>query len=243
MSEMNYKISDTASKKQNINYVVNTTLYELRKLNCEVFTEIKNERATLNFSIPDENFPTAEKLITDKIADVIAVNYKYDYFTRYIRTGGLDAIDYEMLMASLIAADLDEDKRYVLSGGIDLRDFSIDGYFNFRLRPLKEKWSEIVTYIPSYFTKDKLIEFVSYIVCEKHGRRAYVYGDKVYDGRFRRMQRSALIKKIEKGSVAREVILSGFSEVELSSDISDEDKKYLSSFFGDKIFFKKREID
>ncbi len=243
MSEMNYKITDLSSRKQNVNYIVNTTLTELRKLDAEVYTEIKNDRVILNVTVPHDGEETAFRTLSDKIADVIAVNYKYDYFTKYIRTCGLDAIDYEMLIASLIAADLDEDKRYVLSGGLNLNDFSIDGYFNFRLRPLKEKWSEIVTYIPSYFTKDKLNEFVSYIVCEKRGRRAYVFGDKVYDGRFRRMQKSSLIKKIEKGAVAREVILSGFSEVELDYDTSEEDKKYLTCFFGDKIFFKKNKID
>lgn len=243
MIEMNFKISDLSQRKQNINYIVNTTLDAIRKLNGEYKTEITGERVFLLLKLPDENAETARRLLSDKIADVIAVNYKYEFFTRYIRTGGLTSVDYEMLIASLISADLDEDKRYVACGGLGLEDFSIDGYFNFRLRPLKEKWAEIVTYIPSYFTKEKLNEFISYIVCEKTGRRAYVYDDKVYDGRFNRMQKSMLIKKIDKGAVAREVVLSGFSEVVLGGKVGDEDKKYLVSFFGDKIFFKKNEND
>ncbi len=242
MNEMNFLISDSASRKQNINYIVNTALDTLRKLKCVSSIDHVNDRAVLSLTFPGEYAKIMEQVVTDKVADVIAVNYKYEYFIRYIRTGGLDQIDYEMLIAALISADLEEDKRYIANGNFSLNDFSIDGYFNFRLKPLKEKWSEIVTYIPTYFTREKLNEFISYIVCEKNGRRAVVYGDKVYDSHYNRMLKSSLVRRIDEGSVAREVILSGFSEVELGTRLTETDEKYLISFYGDKIFFKKEKI-
>ncbi len=242
MNEMNFLISDSDTRKQNIKYIVNSTFETLRRLKCVTTVDNTDDRVVLTVTFPEEYSQMTEQVLLDKVADVIAVNYKYEYFIRYIRTGGLDKTDYEMLIAALIAADLEEDKRYVLNGNISLKDFSIDGYFNFRLKPLKEKWAEIVTYIPTYFTRDKLNEFISYIVCEKKGKRAIVYGDKVYDSHYNRMIKSLLINKIEEGSVAREIVLCGFSEVELSTRLTEADEKYLISFYGDKIFFKKEKI-
>lgn len=242
MSKMNFVLSDSAARQQNVNYLFKTTAEPLKRLSGSCEIRVNGDRINLSVTLPDEYAELFNQILTDKVADVIAVNYKYEYFTRYIRTCGLDEIEYEMLIAALISADLEEDKSYVGREKLNFKDFSIDGYYNFRLRPLKEKWSEIVTYIPNYFSFDKLSEFISYIVCEKSKKRAIVVDGKVYDGRNNRMLKGMMTGKIKKGLVAREVILSGFSEVELASKISETDEKYLVSFFGDKIFFKKGKI-
>lgn len=242
MSKMNFLLSDSNARKQNVNYLLKTTAEPLKRLSGNWNIAVNGDRINLSVTLPDEYSELFNQILTDKVADVIAVNYKYEYFTRYIRTVGLDEIEYEMLIAALISADLEEDKRYVSNEKLNFKDFSIDGYYNFRLRPLKEKWSEIVTYIPNYFTFDKLSEFISYIVSEKSKKRAIVVDGKVYDGRYNRMLKGMMTGKIRKGVVAREVILSGFSEVELASKVTEIDEKYLVSFFGDKIFFKKGKI-
>ncbi len=239
MNKMNYYINECSQKSKNLNYIINTTHDLFCQLNVRTKLTHEDERATLNLNFNEEHKNIVTEVLLDKIADIIVVNYKYDYFTRYIRTCGLTSLDYEMLIASLISADLDEDKRYILKGNLDLTDFSIDGYFNFRLKPLKEKWTEIVGYIPIYFTLERLNDFVSYIVTEKRGKRCYIYNNKVYDSHYNRMQKGFLTKNIESGTVAREVILSGFSEAELNTKLSETDQKYLTNFLGDKIFFKK----
>lgn len=239
---MNFLLSDNSSHKQNINYIVRTSYEPLKKLKGIYEIRLSDDRVTLHVTLPDEYAELFKQVLIDKVADVIVVNYKYEYFTRYIRTGGLDETEYEMLIAALISADLEDDKRYIANENMSFTDFSIDGYYNFRLRPLKEKWSEIVTYIPTYFTFDRLSEFISYIVCEKNRKRAIVEDGKVYDSRYNRMLKGMMAGKIEKGLVTREVILSGFSEVELNTSVPETDEKYLISFFGDKIFFKKGKI-
>lgn len=242
MSKMNYHISDSINRKKNLDYIVNSLVEAFRKLSGKFIIEKTVERAILKIDFPVEYGEIFYQILSDKIADVIAVNYKYEYLTKYVRTTGVSDIDYEMLIASIISADLDDDRRYVLDGKLSLEDFSIDGYFNFRLRPLKEKWREIVTYIPTYFTRDKLFDFISYIICEKRGKRGIIYDGKVYDGRYNRMLKNTLVNDIKEGSVAREVILSGFSEVQLNSEITKTDETYLAKFFGDKIFFKNEKI-
>lgn len=242
MNEMNFIISDEESKQNNLKYILDSTLDCVKKLNGKAKTETAGGRALLKISVPSEYSEIYSQILVDKIADVIAVNYKYVFFKKYVRTSGISEVDYEMLLAALIAADLDEDKRYVINSKPTFTDFTVDGYFNFRLRPLTEKWSEIVTYIPTYFSSEKLREFISYIICEKKRRRAVVYGGKVYDERYNRMLKSSLVDKIKEGSLTREIILSGFSEVELSGRLPEIEEKYLTAFYGDKIFFKKEKI-
>ena len=43
---------------------------------------------------------------------MIAVKYKYDFFKKNVYVNGLSQIDKEILVAGLIAADLDDDKKY-----------------------------------------------------------------------------------------------------------------------------------
>lgn len=239
---MNYSVSERIERKRNLDYIVNASIEPLRKLGAVINFEKTSDRAVLNINLPDEYARLFEQIVADKIADVIAVNYKYEYFKKHIRTVGVDDLDYEMLIAAIISADLDDDKAYILNSAISPQDFSIDGFFNFRLRPLKEKWAEIVTYIPTYFNREKLYEFISYIICEKKDKLGVVCDGKVYDRRYNRMLKNFLAGDVKEGAIAREIILCGFSEIALNSKISEIDEKYLVRFFGEKIFFKKEKI-
>ena len=95
-------------------------------------------------------------------------------------------------MASLIAADLDEDKRYTFEKIKNFEDIAVDGIFNFRLQPLKKKWKEVAECIPTCFLREQLKEFISYLV-ENKRKRVYVDQGKVYDSHYRRLKRSSLL--------------------------------------------------
>ena len=193
-------------------------------------------RCVFTADVPDAAAAFFRPSLEDKIADVIAVNYKYEYFKRYIRSEGLNKVEYELLLAALISADLEEDKRYALSKLS--APYAIDGSFNFTMRPLKTKWSEIIGYVPTYFAREQLRDFIGYIIEEKKGKRVFVVGGGVFDTHYNKLNRSYLAGGGE-GSVVKEVILSSSGEVELNCRLSAVDEFYLKEFFGDKIFFKK----
>lgn len=225
----------------NINYMFSSLQSIIKRLNGSVeksLNEKVGDTSWIKITVPSQFANLTKDLISDKIADAIAVNYKYKFFTKYIRTAGISQMDYQMLLSAAITADLDEDRAFIQSGKWNLSDFSIDGYFNFRLKPLKRKWSEIVTYIPTWLSKEKLKNFVCYIIKEKPTKRAIIYQNKVYDKNYNRMQLSLLLDKMDSCNIAREVILCGFNEIELAQNLESGDKKYLVDFFGDKIFFK-----
>ena len=239
MCEMNLLITENLSDAYHLKYIARTVEGELKKLGGDLALDKSSDRAYLSFGLPKISYPVFEAILKERIAEIITVSYKYSFFKKYLRTGGISDGEYEMLLAALIAADLEEDKRYVKYKTVFDGQFSIDGFFNFRLGPLKDKWTEIVGYIPPFFSPQRLGEFISFIVGEKSGRRATVVDGGVYDARHNRISLSSLLSPMDGGEGAREVLLSGFGEVELASPVSKTDERYLVRFYGDKIFFTK----
>ena len=198
--------------------------------------ESDSERCFYTATVTDANAELFRRSLEDKIADVIAVNYKYEYFKRFIRPSGLTAVEYDLLLSALIAADIEEDKRYVLSRLS--APYAIDGSFLFLMKPLKKKWKEVVGYVPSYFNERELKDFIAYIVGEKRGRRVYVAHGGVFDGHYNKLFRSSLAGGGDIRTV-KEVLLSSSGEVELDCKLKEVEEYYLKEFFGDKIFFRK----
>ena len=239
MKEMNFCISERAENFNNINYLFKTCQAQIFALGGEVVTKVGDGRAYFLAKIPDGCEEIITAIILDKVSDVIAINYKYNYFKKQIRTLGLNEFEYELLLASLISADLKEDKRYVLKRQKNIDNLPIDALFNFQLGALKDKWAEVVGYIPTYFSTEKLCEFINYIVNEKPNKCIRVVNGRVYDANNTLQLKGELMGYVEHGAITRELILSDTCRVFLDTKLTDIDQKYLARFFGDKIFFKK----
>ena len=179
--------------------------------------------------------------IADKIAEIIAIKYKYDFLKENVCIGGLKTLEKEILLASLIAADLDDDKKYSFNKIKEFSEIAIDGVYNFRLKPLKKKWQDVASYIPTCFLNTQLKEFVTYLL-ENKKKRVYVEGGIVYDSHFRRLRRSSLLGG-EGVEILREVLLSGCGEVELSGEVPKDDEFYLREYYSDKIHFSTSFVD
>lgn len=176
---------------------------------CELFFNVEkskilacDKRVALEINFDRELLRPIFEDLCDKIADVIAIGYKYDFFSDKIKGVGLSKNHRELLITALIAADLQEDKRYIRARikkcSIQSRfekDFclAIDGFYNFRLTALKNKWAEVAEYVPSYFSLRELSDFIAYLSCEKNGKRVIIDGQKVYDSRYNRLRRSSLL--------------------------------------------------
>lgn len=230
----------------------NNVLY-IRESLCELFFDVQKSkliadrhRVGLRLTAPREFFRPAAEELCDKIADVIAIGYKYEFFCKKIKPCGLSERYKELLIASLIAADLEDDKRFIRAqiqktqSPSAVADYAfclaIDGFFNFRLGALKSKWREVTDYVPDYFSIRELNDFIAYLLCEKRGKRVIIDGKKVYDRRFNRLKRSTLLGGGECG-VVKEAILSGAGEVEVKNSPAAEDEKLLREYFGSNVYF------
>lgn len=232
------RISEGKHSETNMFYLYNQLNPVVSRLGGKMEIDCGEKVNVLNVEIDKSYVGFLRAEAEDKIADVITVNYKYEYFSERIKTKGLSELEREFLLDTLICADLEEDKRYVIAKISRCNEYSIFGSYNFRMTPLKKKWQEITEYIPLYFNSEQLREFILYILKEKSGRKVYVENDSVYDKNFNRLQRIILTdNRLEEGKIIREVLLSACGEVELNEKVSVLDEKYLKEYFGDKVLF------
>ena len=228
-------ITDGATGINGLKYIKDSMSELTAKTATSVALTTRNNRAALSFDCPEYYADIFQAEVADRIAEVIVVGYKYEYFKQAVKVAGLGSTEREILIASLIAADLPEDKKYAFDRIKTIKEAAIDGVFNFRLKPLKAKWRDVADYMPACFLSSQLKEFVTFLL-ENKKKRTYIDDRKVYDNYYRRLKRSTLLGGGD-GEIIKEVLLSGCGEVEIRGDIPSTDEKYLKEFYGDRIYF------
>lgn len=237
MSEI--KVTESSLKSKNVVYVYESLLSVTSQLGCRQELRGGKNRYELLLSVPESYEELIKSELEDKISDVIAVNYKYSFFKRNVLASGLSVLDKELLLTSLIAADIDEDKKYAVKKLKNFSEYALDGIFNFRMKPLKEKWIDIINYIPPGFQSGQLRDFIAYLIKDKSGKRVYFDGGNVYDKRYNLLKRRELLTG-DSGELplVKEILLSGAGEIELLSPMNEQDEKYLKEFYGDRVTFR-----
>jgi hypothetical protein len=208
---------------------------------AKVDMDIDDKRVNVTYNV-DEKFHDFLKLrLEDKIAEIIAISYKYYFFKNNIKTSGLNEEEFEFLLASLISADFEDDKRFIKNKLKRISIYTIDGFYNFRLNAIKNKWTEIASYIPSYFNSEQLKDFISFLINDNNkGKKVYIDGENVYDKYYNKLDRSSLLQNnFLKGKLITELILSGCDQIELRSKINEYDEKYLKDFYNGRVVFAK----
>ncbi len=228
-------VTETKQNQTNLYYVQSALGEIFTHAGCTVKNYSCDKRSMLNVECPEEYLEILTAEISDKIAEVIVVKYKNDFFKKNVIVSGLSEVEREILNAGIIAADLEDDKKYVFERIKNQTQIAIDGVFNFRLQMLKRKWSEIIEYIPTSFLNDQLKEFIGYLL-ENKRKRVYVDYGRVYDSHYRRLKRSSLLDG-EEAKITREILLSNCGEIMLKGRLPEKDEFYLKEFYNEKIFF------
>jgi len=228
-------VTEKDYKESNLEYVIISLGELFRHTDSTALLQRSGSRSVLTVTFPERYKDIINAEISDKLAEVIAINYKYDFFMKEVKIAGLNGVENEILMASLIAADLYEDKRYAFDKLKGNDELAIDGTFNFRMQPLKRKWSDVVSYMPSSFVNSQLKDFIGYLL-ENKKKRIYIDDQKVYDSHYRRLKRCDLLGG-DRVNIVREALLSNCGEIEISGKIPEDDERYLKEFYGDKIYF------
>ncbi len=228
-------LTESEYNKDNLFYLQSSLSELFLNTRCSVEEIEMGKRMKLSVVCPEFYSDVIYAEIIDKVAEIIVIKYKYEFFKKNISISGLNVEEREILLASLIAADLEDDKKYVIERLKSQTEIAIDGFFTFRLRALKNKWEDIVSYMPQYFINNQLKDFITYLI-ENKKSRVYVDCGKVYDSHFKRLRRSALLSG-DNVKIIREILLSNCGEVEISGKIPEADEKYIKQFYGDKIFF------
>lgn len=230
-----YTVSENEYNESNLLYVQTSMSEILSCAGCTARIERFSGRSELVVNCSESYSDVIGAEIADKVAEVVVIKYKNEYFKKNVAVSGLKSIEKEILFTSLIAADFDDDKKYSLDKMKGSRHLAVDGVYNFRLKPLKKKWKDVASYIPPSFLSTQLKEFITYLL-ENKKRRVFVDCGKVYDWHYRRLRRSTLLDG-GGAEIVKEVLLSGCGEVELLGKIPEDDEFYLKEYYTDKIYF------
>jgi hypothetical protein len=232
---INITITETDRNEDNLLYVQSVAAELFNHADCTARIVHSGGRVELIINCPEQYKDIIRAELADKVAEIIAIKYKYEYFKKVMPVDGLSSTEKEILFASLIAADLDDDKKYCFDRVKYCKIIAVDGIYNFRLKPLKRKWEDVASCIPRCFLNTQLKEFISYLL-ENKKKRVYIDDGRVYDSHYRRLTRSSLLDG-EKVKIVREVLLSNCGEIELNGKLSTEDEFYLREYYNDKIIF------
>ncbi len=231
-------ISDGGENVENAVYLYGGLTESLCSLPCSVKAYKQTDRNIIEISADDCFYGIVKAEATDKIADVIAVNYKCDFFRSRCKPYGLTDTESRILLAAVVSADIDEDREYIKQRISSEDEFPVDGLFNFRLQALKKKWQDISMYLPRTFNPERLKDFIAFILEEKKSKRVYVQNGKVFDCHYKKLNR-AFLSGDDTGDekLLTEILLSGSGEAELLSPVRAEEEEFLTEYYGNKIIF------
>lgn len=233
-------ITDSERNEKNIAYIY-SGLSEILSGTARRFSTVNFGNRTGMEVLVDKSYSDVLKIeIEDKIADVICISYKYDFFNKNVHLCGLSAMERHVFICALLSADLLDDKAYVKSKISGCDDYSIDGIFNFRLTALKSKWQQLLAYVPKCYDATKVKDFINFTLDYHSGRRVFVENGKVFDSHFRRINRAFLLGGgYDEANLLCDILLSACSEAELLSPLPSAQENCLKEYLGSKIIFGK----
>ena len=235
---MEIVISEKENNARYIAYVFTSLQPLLEACGAKSAFSFDGDRIFLKIAAEEKYETYLRRFAEEKIAEVIAVGYKYEYFRRTLSPAGLRGGEREILLAALISADFADDKRYVFARLRGASVYSVDGFFAFRLGALLRKWKGIVGCVPPYFTREKLSAFMRYLLREDAGEKVIVRGADIFDGKYHKLRRATLIEEgATDMNAIREIILSGAGEVECVGVPPPGQEKFLRDYFAGKVSF------
>lgn len=191
------------------------------------------DRASVVVKTERKYCPYVRKYTEERIAEVIAIGYKYRYFKRTLFVPFLSEAEREILYVALVAADLSEDREFIERKVSGSGEYCIDGTFCFRLSALKERWEKIASCVPREFSSVALESFLDFLVGEGE-KKVFLKEGVVYDEAYRPVQRSPLVGK---QSEIFEILLCGAGDVYCFGDLNESARNFLKKYYTEKAFF------
>ena len=170
--------------------------------------------------------------VKEKIAEVVCVGYKYRYMQKRLAVC-LPRRERRLLTAALIAADYAGDAAYVRGKLRILRECAVDGFYEFRLRALREKWDRIIRYVPAGFAADDLKKFCAFLSGESRNA-IYVKGNAVYGENFTRLKRSRLTGAED---AETEIVLSDAGFIYCLGAVEESLGDFLQNYYAERAIF------
>ncbi len=222
-------VSDGRARSAFITYLYNAVAAD-RSADSEIL--FSEDRAALRLRSEGGLPPALLGRLTEKIAEVIGVGYKYSFLFSRLKTC-LPRREKRFLCAALIAADREGDFAYIRRYVEAASEICVDGVYTFRLEALRKKWLRILEYIPAAFSSADLCKFCEFLVGESD-RKIYVRGNAVFGENFAPLRRSRLTGTED---VETEIMLSDAGFVFCLGDVGEDVEKFLQKYYAERAIF------
>lgn len=229
-------VTESGTDCSHIAYLYHTLHVELPPKSVSTRLDLSSDRAHLEISCQKELLSDLKKCLLSCTADIIGIAYKYSFLRGFLKISGLTLTEKEILLTSLVAADFQEEKKYLLNRIDFERELCIDGLFTFRLQALKEKWVDILELLPESFTRSEFDRFICFLL-EGDDKKIFLKDDEVFDERYQKQRRSRLIGTLPEISFLREILLSGANKICCLTVPKEEDREILKKYYAGRVFF------
>lgn len=223
-------VSERMERSSYITYLYNMLAETVTRMGGTEELLLGDERAALRIIAAD-----SEKLRSDlceRIAEIIGIGYKYRFLSKKL-TVCLSRREKRLLSAALIAADFEGDCAFIRRKLDGMEEYSIDGFYHFRLSALREKWCKIVDYVPETFSSADLKHFCDFLVGESR-RKIYVKGNSVFGENFAPLRRSRLTGEED---TETEIMLSDAGFVYCLGEVEDSVEDFLQKYYAERAVF------
>ncbi len=230
------RITETAPRKR-LGLVANSLTQVFRAAGVKAQFSEGEEVSVLLLEIPEHyaEFVLAE--IKEKLAELISVGYKYDFFAENTKFLGLPPEKKELFLTAVIAADFPDDRRYVRRMITLGENFSVDGVYHFKLGKLTDKWKEIAECLPTYFGEELYRNFMQYLIDDFSDQPVYLVGDSVYDKRYGKRNLSLFLSEKNTPDPAQEILLCCGKEIHVVGEENTRALPFLRDFYGKTTHF------
>lgn len=225
-------VTENGENRSNITYLYNAVMGCLQRYGGKGELIFGEGRAALRITAEKSAERNVRAFTKEKIAEIIGVGYKFEFLKERIRVC-LGKREKKLLLAALIAADLEGDKAYIRGKLDGAEEYSIDGFYAFRLGALREKWEKIATYIPVNFASDDLKKFCDFLVGES-SNKVYVKGNAVFGENFLPLRRSRLTGEED---IETEIMLSDAGFVYCLGEVEDSVGDFLQKYYAERAIF------
>ncbi|MBE7090445.1 MAG: hypothetical protein E7363_00830 [Clostridiales bacterium] len=230
------RITETVSRKR-LGIIASSLSQIFRVAGVKARYEEGDSTAALIIEIPEHYLEFVFAEVREKLADVIVVGYKYDFFMQNTQFWGLTAEQKELFLTAVIAADYLEDRRFAQRAIILCQEISIDGIYHFKLQKLTEKWQEICTCLPSYFGEEVYRSFMQYLIDDFSDSSVYLVGEMVYDKRYGKRNLSLLLSEKHVPNPAQEILLCCAKNLHVVGEEESSAMPFVKDFYGKNVRF------
>ncbi len=165
MFEVSFNVD--LKEREYIDFLYEGLKGKIKKANGIVFCGINGDRVFVSIACEDCFAVEIQSTISDLLAEIYALGFKHFYLKKNLCIYKENLL-FNTLLNTMTIFDSENDKKLIKKHLFNQDIGAIDGFFNFRMKKVKEKWDEIIDLTNEnaivLHDKETSCEFLSFLI-------------------------------------------------------------------------------